>query len=129
MSQRIYGLDLEFENILKENTILRERVNKIGEIEPYVNILLQNNKTYQQEIATLQIDNNKLRGKIDDILQQTIVLKEGHKNEMATVKNGLEGDIDRLVMELKEILRDKEAMENANLAAIDELQSRFRREL
>ena len=48
---------------------------------------------------------------------------------MATVKNGLEGDIDRLVMELKEILRDKEAMESANLAAIEELQSRFRREM
>lgn len=47
MSQRIYGFDLEFENLCKENTILRERVNKIGEIEPYVNILLQNNKTYQ----------------------------------------------------------------------------------
>jgi hypothetical protein len=34
------------------------------------------------------------------------------------VKNTMGGDIERLVLELKEILRDKEAMENANKGII-----------
>lgn len=47
MTQRLYQGDLEVESLYRENAILRDRLHKMTEIESYVNILLQNNKTYQ----------------------------------------------------------------------------------
>ena len=101
----------------------------MGEIEPYVEILLTNNKKYQHEISELQMENHKLRGKIDDVLEETILLKESHKAETTEMRRGFESDISKLVLELKDILRDKEAMQAANNSLIEELGLRHKRDI
>lgn len=49
--------------------MLRERLKKMNEIEPYVEILLENNKKYQFEVNDLQTENHRLRCKIDEITE------------------------------------------------------------
>ena len=46
MTQRS-TFDFGFDSLVAENAMLKERVKKINEIEPYVEILLANNKKYQ----------------------------------------------------------------------------------
>lgn len=56
---------------------------------------------------------------MDAILEETILLKEAHKIELLQVRSGFESDIERLIRELKDILRDKEAMQDANKSLIE----------
>lgn len=44
----------EYDSLSAENEALRDRVRKISEIEPYVELLLQNNKKYQEDVQDLQ---------------------------------------------------------------------------
>ena len=128
MTQRS-SLDFGFDSLVAENAMLKQRVKKINEIEPYVEILLANNKKYQQEVSQLQIENHKLRCRIDDILEESIAMKETHKTEVTELRRGFQSDISKLVLELKDILRDKEAMQSANNSLIEEIGLRHKRDL
>ena len=78
MTQRSF-IETGFDSLAAENSVLRERVRKFAEIEPYVEILLANNKKYQHEVSELQIENHKLRCHIDSITEDSFSLNETHK--------------------------------------------------
>lgn len=55
MTTHRFSSDLGFDSLIAENSMLKDRVSKINEIEPYIEILLVNNKKYQKEVTDFQI--------------------------------------------------------------------------
>lgn len=73
MSQRSY-LDYDRMHYEPEPAYYKDKNSKITEIEAYVNVLIDNNRAYADELNALRKDNTDLRGQIEvlmgDILRE-----------------------------------------------------------
>lgn len=52
--------------------------SRMIEIESYVNVLIENNKNYSEEINLLRKENFLFRGELEVIMKDMLTLKENH---------------------------------------------------
>ena len=86
MSQRLY---IDYDRGLHEADAnsSREKASKMTEIEAYVNVLIENNRTYADEINLLKRDNTDLRGQNEIIMGDTIREREKFEQRLADTKS------------------------------------------
>ena len=93
----------------------------MAEIESYVNVLIENNRAYSEEINGLRKDNSDIRGQLEVMMGDMVKLKQAHQEQMATTKQEYNKEVGGLIEELKDILHKKEQMEHSYKALLEEL--------
>ena len=112
MSQRLYP---DYDRILLESdqNTYRQKGSKMAEIESYVNVLIENNRAYAQEINQLKRENNDLRSQLEVTMGDILREREKFEQSLADSRAQYTKEVGRLIDELKDILHKKEQMEGS----------------